>query len=121
MSETKSKRPRRIVRVMDLADDPAVWAEYDAAHRPGGVTQAVLDAQRRHGIIDMEIFRAGNRLVMLMQVDPLFDGDAMDAEKAADPAMAEWERRMGTLQRAPLADGTGWPEAALVFRQSDHP
>lgn len=110
-----------IVRVMDLADDPAVWAEYDAAHAPGNTPQPVLDAQRRHGIADMEIYRAGNRLVMLMYVTDAYDPDALDAEGVSDPAISEWHRRMGVLQRAPFSDGTGWPEAAPVFRQSEHP
>jgi L-rhamnose mutarotase len=112
---------RRIVRVMDLADDPEVFAAYHAAHAPGGTPRAVLDAQRRHGIEELEIFRAGNRLVMLMQVAADFDPKALDAESARDPDIAEWHRRMAVLQRAPFADGVGWPEAALVFRQSDHP
>jgi L-rhamnose mutarotase len=112
---------RRIVRVMDLADDPDVLAEYDTAHSKGQTPQAVLDAQRRHGIEELEIFRAGNRLIMLMRVTPDFDPEALDAESGRDPVIAEWHRRMAKLQRAPFPDCVGWPEATLVFRQSEHP
>ena len=91
---------RRIIRVQDLADDPAVWADYDHAHSPGQTPQAVLDAQRRHNILDP----AG-----------------LDAESAALPDLVDWHRRMGALQRRPCGSDHDWPEADLVFRQSDHP
>ena len=68
MPEADSVGPRRIVRVQDLADDPVVFVAYDEAHRPGRTPAAVLDAQRRHGILDLEIFRHANRLVMIMTV-----------------------------------------------------
>ena len=111
---------RCIVRIMDLADDPATWVDYDAAHAPGGTPLAVIDAQRRHGIADMEIFRTGNRLVMLMHVTAMFDPDALDAEGALDATITAWNRRMEGVQRHPLPGGPAWPEAVLVFRQSDH-
>jgi len=111
---------RRIVRVQDLADDPAMWAEYDHAHSPGQTPQAVLDAQRRHGILDLEIFRHANRLVMIMTVSEDFDPAGLDAESAAVSDLVGWHRRMGALQRRPGGSDHDWPEAVLVFRQSDH-
>lgn len=111
---------RTIIRVMDLADDPAIWAAYDAAHLPGATPRAVIDAQERHGIADMEIFRAGNRLVMLMHVTAAFDADALEVAGLADAAISDWNHRMAAIQRAPLPDGPAWPEAVRVFRQSDH-
>ena len=112
---------RRIIRVQDLADDPAVWADYDHAHSPRQTPQAVLDAQRRHGVLDLEIFRHANRLVMIMTVSEDFDPAGLDAESAALPDLVDWHRRMGALQRRPGGSDHDWPEADLVFRQSDHP
>lgn len=112
---------RRIVRVQDLADDANMWAAYDAAHSPGHTPPAVLDAQRRHGILDLEIFRCANRLVMIMTVSPNFDPAGLDAENATVPDLIDWHRRMGALQRRPAMSQQDWPEAILVFRQSDHP
>ena len=121
MSETASVGPRRIVRVQDLADDPVVFAAYDEAHRPGRTPAAVLDAQRRHGILDLEIFRCANRLVVIMTVTDDFDPDGLDRESAVVPDLVDWHRRMGLLQRRPGKAEQDWPEAQLVFRQSDHP
>ncbi|MEO9130198.1 MAG: L-rhamnose mutarotase [Sphingomonas sp.] len=112
---------RRIVRVQDLADDTGVFAAYDEAHRPGNTPAAVLDAQRRHGILDLEIYRFANRLVMVMTVSENFDPAALDRESASLSELIEWHRGMGALQRRPAGASSDWPEAALVFRQTDHP
>jgi len=112
---------RRIIRVQDLADDPDVFAAYEAAHRPGATPAVVLDAQRRHGILDLEIYRYADRLVMIMTVSNAFDPAGLDRESATSPELVAWHRRMATLQRQPGQADSDWPEARLVFRQSDHP
>jgi len=121
MSEGPAAAVRRIIRVQDLADDSGVFAAYEAAHRAGTTPAAVLDAQRRHGILDLEIYRYADRLVMIMTVSDAFDPAGLDRESATSPELVEWHRRMGTLQRRPGQADNDWPEAHLVFRQSDHP
>lgn len=112
---------RRIVRVQDLSDDAGVWGAYDLAHQPGHTPAAVLDAQRRHGILELEIFRYANRLVMIMTVSADFDPAALGEESATVSDLIDWHQRMGALQRRPVRSEQDWPEATLVFRQSDHP
>ncbi len=111
---------RRFVRAIDLADDPAAIAAYDAAHAAGNIPPAVLASQRRHGIAELAIYRHGNRLVMMMDVTDAFDPQALDRDAANDPVLIDWHRRMGALQRS-LPDAEGWAEMRIVFRQSDHP
>jgi DNA-binding FadR family transcriptional regulator len=115
-----SRNTRQIVRLMDLNDSPNVLEVYELTHRPGNTPAAVLRAQRRHGIMEMEIYRAGDRLIMIMEVTDAYDPAALDAESALSPEITAWHERMAELQRAPFADGVGWPEAHLVFRQSEH-
>jgi L-rhamnose mutarotase len=114
------QNPRRIVRIMDLNNRPDALQAYELAHTRGNTPAAVLSAQRRHGIAELEIYRAGDRLVMIMEVTDAYDPAALDAESARSPEIAAWNKRMTELQRAPFADGVGWPEARLVFRQSEH-
>lgn len=111
---------RRFVRMIDLVDDPAAIAAYEQAHSPGHTPAEVLASQRRHGIAELEIYRHGTRLVMVMEVTDAFDPDALDAETRADPVLTEWQRRMGAVQR-PLPGAEGWVEMPCVFRQGDHP
>ncbi|MGN7161858.1 L-rhamnose mutarotase [Sphingomonas sp. SAFR-052] len=95
-------------------------AAYDLAHAPGNTPPEVIAAQLRYGIAELQIHRAGCRLVMLMEVTPDFDPAGLDAERHVHPAIDQWHIRMGALQRSPFADGKAWPEAKTVFRQSDH-
>jgi len=112
---------RRIVRVQDLTNNPEVFAAYEKAHSPGHTPAAVLEVQRRHGVLDLEIFRYADRLVMIMTVSKDFDPVGLDRESAIVPELVEWHRRMGALQRRPSGADLDWPEARQVFRQNDHP
>jgi L-rhamnose mutarotase len=112
----------RRVLILDLADDPALVAAYEAYHRPGGVSDAVLRSIRASGIEEMEIHRCGNRLVMVMETTADFDPQAKAAADAADPAVVAWEELMNRYQqRLPWAPpGVKWLEADRIFALSEH-
>ena len=59
---------RRHCAVLDLADDPALIADYEARHAPGAVWPRVIAHIRAQGVEAMEIWRAGDRLVMIAEV-----------------------------------------------------
>ena len=105
---------------MDLNNEADVLEAYDEAHRPGNTPRAVIEAQRRHGIAEMEIYRAGDRLIMIMEVTDSYNPAALDTDSARSVEITSWHQRMAQLQKAPLADGMAWPEARRVFRQSEH-
>jgi L-rhamnose mutarotase len=112
----------RHVLVLDLKPDPDLVARYKAWHQPGAVPQAVLDSIRAAGICEMEIFLAGDRLVMLMSVDETFSAERKAAADAQDPEVQAWEQMMDAFQQrlAFAAPGEKWVEAAPIFRLSDH-
>jgi L-rhamnose mutarotase len=107
----------RRVLILDLKDDPALIAAYEAHHGPGAVPAAIVGSIRAAGIEEMEIYRTGNRLVMVMETGPGFDADAKSAADAGDPAVVAWEELMDRYQqRLPWAPpGTKWLEAARIF------
>ncbi len=111
----------RRVLILDLQDDPELIAAYEAYHRPGGVPEAILHSIRASGIEEMEIFRSGNRLVMLMEAGPGFDPQAKAAADVAEPVIA-WEELMDRYQqRLPWAPpGVKWLEAGRIFALSEH-
>jgi len=113
----------RRVLILDLKDDPALIAAYEAHHGPGAVPEAIVRSIRASGIEDMEIHRCGNRLVMMIETAPDFDQQAKAAGDAADPAVIAWEELMDQYQqRLPWAPpGTKWLEAERIFALSEQP
>ncbi|HXO98996.1 MAG TPA: L-rhamnose mutarotase, partial [Luteibacter sp.] len=49
---------------LDLRDDPALIAEYERWHTKAFIWPEIVESIRTAGILDMQIFRTGNRLVM---------------------------------------------------------
>ncbi|MBB3693298.1 L-rhamnose mutarotase [Sphingomonas sp. BK580] len=108
---------QRHVLLLDLIDEPASIARYEAWHAAGAVPKAVVASIRTAGIAAMQIFRSGNRLVMVMDVTAAFDPAAKARADAADPDVVAWEALMdGFQQRLPWATaGEKWVEAPLIF------
>ncbi|UPG91528.1 L-rhamnose mutarotase [Luteibacter aegosomaticola] len=102
---------------LDLRDDAALIAEYERWHRAEFVWPEVVASIRAAGILDMQIFRTGNRLVMLMRVGPGFDAEAKAAADAASERVQAWEALMSTFQQ-PLpwaAEGQKWVPMVRIF------
>ncbi|QJD79242.1 L-rhamnose mutarotase [Spirosoma rhododendri] len=105
----------RYCLALDLKDDPALIAEYERQHvqiRPE------IDASiRTSGINDMQIFRVGNRLFMIIETDENFSFDTKAAMDAANPAVQEWETFVSTFQQPlPFArPGEKWVLMKQIF------
>lgn len=85
------------VLALDLKDDPALIAAYEAHHR--AVWPEVLAHLQRQGVTGMTIHRLGTRLVMVMDTDDVvFDADRMEAASLADAVLVRWEALMWTFQ-----------------------
>ena len=111
----------RRVLILDLKDDAALIAAYEAHHAPGAVPEAIVRSIREAGIEAMDIYRSGNRLVMVMETAEHFDPAAKAAADAADPAVIAWEEAMDRYQqRLPWAPpGAKWIEATRIFALSE--
>lgn len=109
--------------LLDLVDDAELIAEYRRWHEPGGPPLAVNRSIRDAGILEMEIWQAGDRLVMIMETGPNFDPVAKSARDAADPDVQRWERVMDRFQkRLPFgADGAKWIETELIYALAAQP
>ena len=107
----------RHVLLLDLVDDADAIARYEAWHAAGAVPAAIVRSIGAADIRAMDIYRAGTRLVMLMETGPDFDPAAKAAADAADPDVQAWETQMATVQRPVPAAGPGekWVEAARIF------
>ncbi len=83
---------------LDLHDDPTLIAAYDRYHR--AVWPEILESIRASGILDMRIYRYGNRLFMLMEVDTDFSFDRKADMDATNSRVQDWERLMWDYQVA---------------------
>ncbi|MBW6527043.1 L-rhamnose mutarotase [Sphingomonas sp. RHCKR7] len=108
---------RRHVLLLDLVDEPDKIARYEAWHAAGAVPKPVVASIRAAGIAAMQIFRSGDRLVMVMDVTDAFDPATKARADAADPDVVAWETLMdGFQRRLPwAAAGEKWVPAALIF------
>jgi L-rhamnose mutarotase len=107
----------RLYYALDLKDDPALIAEYERWHRPENIWPDIVDSIRAAGVRDLEIFRAGNRLVMVMDVPEDFLPAAKAAADATDPRVQAWEALMWQFQQPlPFAKpGEKWMSMTRMF------
>jgi len=109
---------QRFCLALDLVDDSGLISEYEQHHAPGSawpeVTQHDLDA----GIVNIEIYRTGNRMFMILETDDSFTFEKKAAMDAANPKIAEWEQLMWNYQ-LPLPwakDGEKWILMKKIFK-----
>ncbi|HEY4081476.1 MAG TPA: L-rhamnose mutarotase [Burkholderiaceae bacterium] len=102
---------------LDLADDPELIEQYEARHR--AVPAEVQGFLREQGVIGMEIYRLGTRLVMCMETDDArFDAARFAAAGAAHPGIRAWEALMWKFQRPTpwTPAGEKWTASRSIFR-----
>ncbi|MFL9484347.1 L-rhamnose mutarotase [Chitinophagaceae bacterium LWZ2-11] len=107
---------KRYCLALDLKDDPALIADYEKHHRT--VWPEIIESIRNAGVENMEIYRLGNRLFMVMEVDESFDFDRKAKMDASNPKVQEWEEFMWKYQqRLPQSKaGEKWLLMDNIFR-----
>ena len=83
---------------MDLKDDPTMIQEYEQYHK--SVWPEIIDSIKNSGINTMEIYRAGNRLFMIMDTDDDFSLEHKALTDQYNPKVQEWETLMWKYQQA---------------------
>ena len=101
----------------DLKDDPALIAEYEAHHAAGQAWPEVTEAIRDAGIVGMEIYRAGNRLMMVMESGPDYSPERHAGINRSRGRVVAWEELMDRFQqRLPFAKaGVKWVPMQRIF------
>ncbi len=102
---------------LDLQDDPALIAAYEEWHRPERIWPDIVDTIRAGGIRELETFRAGNRLVMVMEVADDFSTAGKAQADADNPRVQAWEQLMWQFQQPlPFAKaGEKWVAMTPLF------
>ena len=109
---------KRYCLALDLVDDPALIAEYEHWHKAENAWPEIKKSITGAGIAQMEIYRTGNRLFMIMDTDETFSFEKKAARDAANPKVQEWEQLMWKFQLSlPWAkEGEKWVLMDEIFK-----
>lgn len=109
---------KRYCQTLDLKDDPALIEEYAYWHSPEHIWPEIPEGIRAVGILDMEIYRLGNRLCMIVETPDDFDWDSAFARLATMDRQAEWEDFVGKFQQASAGSASSekWQLMERIFK-----
>lgn len=107
---------KRYCLALDLKDDETLIKKYEEYHK--GVWPEIIQSIKESGIINMEIYRVGNRMFMIMEVDEDFTFEKKAIIDAKYPENHKWEALMWEYQQAlPMAKpGEKWMLMEKVFQ-----
>jgi len=117
-----SQQNRQYCLTLNLQDDEDLIREYEQYHQPGYTWPEVIDSIRTSGILDMQIYRSGTQLVMVMTVTDSFSFEDKARRDSQNPKVIQWEHLMTKFQRAE-ADASAdakWVKMRNIFNLGDH-
>jgi L-rhamnose mutarotase len=107
---------------LDLRDDTQAIESYKRWHAPGGPPAGVTRSLRDAGIAVLEIYLVGNRLFMIMDVEPHYSAEAKARADAANADVQAWNELMGTLQQSlPWAPAEKWQLMECIYTLAEQP
>ena len=106
---------KRYCQTLTLVDDEELIAKYVEAH--AHVWPEIIAGQRAVGIIDMQIYRRGRSLFMIMDTVDDFDFERDMARLAGLPRQAEWEAYVAQFQgcAADASSADKWQMMERIF------
>lgn len=112
---------KRFVRTLDLRDDPELIKQYRSRHAQENIWPEILQGIKDAGILEMDIYLRGTRLVMILEVPESLDLDAAMERLAGMPRQQEWEDYMSIFQQSePGATSSDkWQPMERIFHLYD--
>jgi len=106
---------------LDLKDDEALIKEYEQYHKE--VWPEILQSIKGSGIEQMEIYRTGNRLFMIIEASDDFSFEEKAKADAANVSVQEWETLMWKYQQAMPGSKPGekWVLMEKIFSLTPNP
>lgn len=100
---------------LDLKNDPEKIAAYK--NHQQSIWPEVCDSFYASGIRDMEMYLAGNRVIVILDVTEDFSFERKAAMDAGNPRVLEWETLMAGFQDVPEQTDSlrRWTRAERIF------
>jgi L-rhamnose mutarotase len=110
------------VLTLELNDDQELIRLYEQYHQPGAIWPEVLESIRASGIENMQIYRLGTLLLMVLDVHASFTFEAKSEADKANQKVQEWERLMERFQRIDVnqTNAGKWQVMKQIFQLHDH-
>jgi L-rhamnose mutarotase len=110
---------KRYCLTLDLKDDPKLIGEYEAYHKK--VWPEIIISIKDSGIENMEIYRQGTRLFMIMEVNEDFSFEKKQEADKNNAKVREWETLMWEYQQpvAGAATGEKWVLMKKIFELTE--
>ena len=117
LQKTYTGRTKRYVQTLDLRDDPEMIHEYRKWHSEEFQWKEIRDGIRAVGILEMEIYILGTRLVMIVDAPEDFDWKPSMDSLASLPRQAVGEAFVSKLQgcRAVARSDEKWQMMERMF------
>lgn len=109
---------KRYCLALDLVEDPELIREYEEWHAPGKGWPEVRQNDLAAGIQDLQIYRTGNRMFMILETDDDFTFEKKAAMDATNSFVQDWEKLMWKFQK-PLPnakEGEKWILMDQIFQ-----
>ena len=111
-------RVKRYVQFLEISDDPELMAQYRKWHSEEYHWKEIRNGIREVGILEMELYMLGNKLVMIVDAPADFDWEKAMARLATRPRQAEWEAFVSKFQgcAADARSDEKWQPMERMFR-----
>ena len=102
---------------LDLKDNPDLIKQYRYYHSRQGIWPEILQGIKDSGILEMEIFLLGTRLVMIVELAADAEWDEVMQRMGNVPRQAEWEDFVAQFQKAAAgaASQEKWQPMERIF------
>ena len=110
---------KRYCLTLDLKDDPKLIEEYEEQHKK--VWPEIIRSIKDAGIENMEIYRQGTRLFMIMDANDDFSFEKKNEADKNNSKVQEWENLMWKYQQpiTGAAKGEKWILMKKIFELTD--
>lgn len=112
---------KRSCLALDLHDEPTLIETYEQYHQPGSIWPEIPVGIREAGILDMQIYRVGSRLFMIVDYEENTSLEVAFGKMESLPRQPEWKVLMAQFQKKLPEAGPGeqWTPMKPVFLLTD--